>query len=270
MEQLNALAGQGKSAATRVWELDAWRGLCVWLMILDHAMYDLGFFFRDVWAAHPVLQNLSALCDFAHDVYWPSWPRLVFRALVLASFIGLCGISCSFSRSNLWRGIRLLIVALLLSLVTWAADRLLGVRDMLTVRFGVLHMLAIAILAYHLVHRFSRNIVFFIGILLIAMGLYFHYHPLPGGWMIGGVLGVSPASFYSADYFPLLPWSGYLLVGAVLGGRLYKNRRSRFPRGGQRIWQRALSFTGRHALLFYVLHQPILYAVFTVITHVAG
>ncbi|MCR4962931.1 MAG: DUF1624 domain-containing protein [Firmicutes bacterium] len=268
MKRCNAPAALEKPAAARIWELDAWRGLCVCLMILDHTLYDIGFLFGDIWQAHPLLQGLAAVGDFACSVYWYSWPRMLVRALVLASFIALCGISCSFSRSNLWRGMRLLVVALLLSLVTWLADRFLGVRDYMTIRFGVLHMLAISILAYHLVHRFHRHIVLAIGMLMIAMGLYFHYHPLPGSWMIGGILGVSPASFYSADYFPLLPWCGYLLAGAALGQRLYQNRRSRFPKGGGRGWQKALCLVGRHALLVYVLHQPILYAFFSLLTHI--
>ncbi len=245
--------------AQRIWELDALRGICVLLMILDHIMYDLGFIFGDIWRQAGVHPQLYALCQFAAAVYWPSMLRMLVRAGVLASFIGVCGVSCSFSRSNFWRGVRLLVVALLLSLVTWSADRFLGQRDVLTIRFGVLHMLALSILAYSLVSRFRRNIVLGLGLLLVAMGLYFYYNPLPGYSLLGGVLGVGAAGFYSADYFPLLPWTGYLLVGAAIGSSLYHPRVSYFPRMGQRKILRPLLFIGRHALLFYVLHQPVVY-----------
>ena len=33
----------------RIWELDFIRGLCVFLMIFDHMMFDLAYVFNDAW-----------------------------------------------------------------------------------------------------------------------------------------------------------------------------------------------------------------------------
>ncbi|MEG1661868.1 MAG: heparan-alpha-glucosaminide N-acetyltransferase domain-containing protein [Clostridiales bacterium] len=256
------------AAANRIWELDALRGLCVLLMFIDHTLYDLGFIFGDIWRQAGISGTLIDLCLFARDAFWPSLFRKIIRVGVLASFIGLCGLSCSFSRSNLWRGLKLLVIALLLSLVTWIMDRCLGQRDVFTIRCGVLHMLAISILLYNLVQPFSRNIVLVMGLLLAALGLYFHGNPLPASGLVAGVLGISSTGFYSADYFPLLPWSGYFLVGAACGVSLYHTRVSYFPRHGQNKAWRPLLFLGRNALLFYLLHQPIVYGTLWLFTKI--
>jgi uncharacterized membrane protein len=74
-------------------------------------------------------------------------------------------------------------------------------------------------------------------------------------------VGLRTSAFSSADYFPLLPYLGYFLAGACLGWRLYPVRRSLLPalsHAGK--LSRMLSFCGRHSLLLYLLHQPVLIA----------
>ena len=84
-------------------------------MILDHLFYDLGFVFPQQWCADGGSGIIYDICYFARNFYW-DWPvRHIIRVMVLAGFIGSCGISCSLSRSNLNRGLKLLAVALALS-----------------------------------------------------------------------------------------------------------------------------------------------------------
>ena len=66
-----------------------------------------------------------------------------------------------------------------------------------------------------------------------------------------------PFDFYSTDYFALLPWlflfwAGYYLHKAVGRRRMEPLRRSVCP---------ALGWMGRHSLLLYLLHQPVIYGV---------
>ncbi|NLF79968.1 MAG: DUF1624 domain-containing protein [Clostridia bacterium] len=77
------------------------------------------------------------------------------------------------------------------------------------------------------------------------------------GNFAGFILGWNRA-FYTADYFPLIPYLGWFLLGAALGGLLYRDKRSLFPgRGGRAA--RPFLWLGRHALLIYILHQPLIY-----------
>lgn len=72
-------------------------------------------------------------------------------------------------------------------------------------------------------------------------------------------LGFMPKSFFSTDYFPLLPWLflfwvGYFLHHLVGRGRLAPLRRSVCP---------PLGWMGRHSLVLYLLHQPVILGVLT-------
>jgi uncharacterized membrane protein len=75
-------------------------------------------------------------------------------------------------------------------------------------------------------------------------------------------LGVRPDPFSTLDYRPVIPWFGVVLLGVALGWALYGRRRSgsRLPAwGAWRGWS-PLRFLGRHALAFYLLHQPVILA----------
>ena len=74
-------------------------------------------------------------------------------------------------------------------------------------------------------------------------------------WMLWR--GLAPHGFYSVDYFPVLPWSGVILVRI-------EHRRSAFSR--LPAWTivldlalspvvRALAFLGRNSLAIYLIHQ---------------
>ena len=74
-------------------------------------------------------------------------------------------------------------------------------------------------------------------------------------------LGFMPKSFFSTDYFPLLPWlflfwAGYFLHHLVGRGRLAPLRRSVCP---------PLGWMGRHSLVLYLLHHPVILGVLTAV-----
>ena len=78
--------------------------------------------------------------------------------------------------------------------------------------------------------------------------------------------GFYPWWFYSTDYFALLPWlflfwAGYFLYGVVGRQRMEPLRRSVCP---------PLGWLGRHSLLLYLLHQPVIYGVLLVVFRVLG
>lgn len=116
-------------------------------------------------------------------------------------------------------------------------------------------------------HPFRRGaVVFGAGALVTAVSFW----NLPGGRLAlpqalyasytTAYLGFMPKSFFSTDYFPLLPWlflfwAGYFLHHLVGRGRLAPLRRSVCP---------PLGWMGRHSLVLYLLHQPVILGVLTV------
>ena len=68
-------------------------------------------------------------------------------------------------------------------------------------------------------------------------------------------LGFPPAGFSSTDYFSLLPWCFLFLAGHFL------SRLRPEPPAGPRI--PLVTAMGRHSLLLYMLHQPVIYVLLT-------
>lgn len=245
----------GKPA--RIQSLDALRGFCVVLMCAHHFLYDLCAFLGAPWwlFTNPVLD--------------------VLHYLFAGCFILLSGVSSRFSRSNVRRGAKVLAVALAMTLVTWLGDRLSlrfwGEELGIGIYFGVLHLLGVCMLLYGLTRRFWDRlpgpVLPILSVLLLV----------PTARYVRGVtctelrflfpLGFLYEGFRSADYFPLLPWLFVFLLGTWLGGII---REGKLPAAFYSAQFRFFPKVGRHALLVYILHQPILAGVTLLIGWVSG
>ena len=95
--------------------------------------------------------------------------------------------------------------------------------------------------------------------LVIGTLLYTVYFDFP--WLLW--LGFTPHNYYTLDYFPLLPWFGFVLLGIFVGSRLYAGNERRFGLtvGGDNRAVEGLRYLGRRSLLIYFVHQPVIIAV---------
>jgi uncharacterized membrane protein len=81
--------------------------------------------------------------------------------------------------------------------------------------------------------------------------------------------GLSTLTPSSNDFRPLLPWAGFVFFGMGLGHLLVRHcERSEAIQASQepRAIERALAFSGRHSLAFYLIHQPLLFGAFTLVS----
>jgi uncharacterized membrane protein len=138
--------------------------------------------------------------------------------------------------------------------------------------FNVLHLLAIGILFYALLTRREElsgrqlqrtNVLLLLTSAVLLWGA--SMLPLVAGhgrwWLLP--LGLPPQlGITMSDYLPIVPWMGFFLVGTLIGRLVYAGRCSAFP--GAPAWliaaSRPFAFMGRHSLVIYVLHQPVLLA----------
>lgn len=264
-----------KKSSERIWELDFLRGICVLLMVFDHAMYDIGHLFDAAWLATGK-DTIIRLVELARDYYANSTLRETVQHIVVWIFAVLCGISCSFSRSNLKRGVQATIIASIITIVTFFMDT--------TIKFGILHMFAFSILLWWLIDTLcchnkmiTAGICLFLGVIIITLneGLTAAYRDNQSifaadntYYFIGRFMLGSPTDFYSSDYYPIFPTTGYMLVGAAVGILIYPKKKSLLPWLGKYDWYKPFAFWGKIAIWVYALHQVVVVIVLAIISFI--
>jgi uncharacterized membrane protein len=245
---LTAVKGIARVTATpvaRIAGLDALRGLAIVAMIAYHFCFDLRWFGFASW-------------DFERDPRW-----LAARAIILGSFLVLAGVSLALAsrrpdaqRSFVRHLTRIAAAAALVSIASYAAF------PQRYIWFGVLHAIVVALLLARPMVRHPRAALA-IGLAVIAAGLLFSHPAFDGrtlGWI--GFMTRKPAT---EDYVPLFPWAGLVFIGVAAGEWLIASgARALAPFG--RL-PRVLPFLGRHSLLVYLVHQPILVSALWLMTH---
>lgn len=219
----------------RIWELDAIRGLCILGMIGVHLVFDLQI---PTGAGFAFVQN---------------WGGVLFFLLS-----GLCA---TLGSRPVKRGMLVFGAGLLCTGVTWAMCRFQLLPDYMVIRFGVLHCLGLCMLLWPAFRKLPVWTLTGLGLLLSCLGIYLT-KVVTVSFSGFAWLGLLYPSYSSADYFPLLPYLGFFLLGAALGRLLYRKKESLLPNWGN-VWLfRALQWCGRHSLILYLLHQPVLMLLF--------
>lgn len=240
----------------RIWEIDFLRGFCILLLLWDHFWFLLYNTFGDVWINGS--EAAINMVVFAGNYLEGSLRTAVHPFIVILFFL-MCGISCSFSKSNLKRGILMSVFAGIISLVTYFLD--------IFIAFGAMHLLAASVLIWCLINFICFNkrditaiVCFVVGTLIIFISVVldansFSIFPNDAFAFVDQVFASS--SFYSADYWPIFPNAGFMLIGAALGYWLYRNKKSLLPILSKPRWYAPVNFMGRIGLWVYVLHQLV-------------
>lgn len=218
------------------------------------------------------------LCyDLAYIVrlYMPWFPPIqtAWSASISWAFLILAGIMCSLSHNNLKRSVKYAAVALAVFVVT----SLISVDA--PISFGIIYCMAFSTFVVWVLDRLGHAPTGLVaaGVLFV---LFLLAYSVPVGYVgIGdytcpmpralynckalAFLGFPGPGFVSSDYYPPIPYTLLYLSGCALGrwwlvrGFAKAIRRCGFP---------PLEFVGRHSLLVYVAHQPVLLAVISLVT----
>jgi len=236
--------------SSRYAALDALRALALVWMTLYHFGFDLNHF--GYWHQ-----------DFYRDPLWT-----VQRTLILSLFL-LCagmGQAIAEARSVPWRrlGRRWGQIAACALLVT-AGSLVMFPRSF--IYFGVLHGMALMWLLAR-VTRGLGNWLWLAGGLALLL-------PSAASWLLSGPLAFAADAFDSRwlnwlglitrkpvteDYVPLFPWMGVFWWGVASGQWLLRHHPAWLARPLASGGGRALASLGRHSLLYYMLHQPVMIA----------
>lgn len=230
----------------RIWELDAFRGVCVLGMLLIHFVYDLVDLYGLVAWEYP--QWFSFVKD---------WGGVLFLLI--------SGISATLGSRSVRRGIVVFACGMICTAVTFGMYKLGMSWEGIIIYFGVLHCLGVCMLLWPLFKKLPTAALAAIGAVIVAVGLWLLHTTFPTGlWLIP--LGFTPETFYTSDYFPILPYLGFFLLGAVVGRTAYAKKESLLPKvNADHPVLRFFRLCGKHSLWIYLLHQPLLSALFYVI-----
>jgi len=229
---------------SRLWEIDLLRGIAILMMIIFHTLFDLNFF-RII----PV------------DVITGFWRYFAYATASLFLFIVGVSLIISHARAGkkmsgfpliqkyLVRGAGIFCLGLLVTVATWLY---LGEGFVI---FGILHLIGISVMLSPLFFGFKKFNIF-LGAIVIGIG-YFLAGVYGVIWLLP--VGIHPATFWSVDYTPLFPWFGVVLIGMGIGSYLYPQGTRLFPlRRLPDFVVNPLSFLGRHSLVIYLVHQPVI------------
>ncbi|MEY8874894.1 MAG: DUF1624 domain-containing protein [Leptothrix sp. (in: b-proteobacteria)] len=227
----------------RLDRLDALRGAAMVWMTLFHAAFDLN------------QHGLIAPQNFYLDPFWTVQRLCIVSLFLLCAGAGQAVAQLqAVSWPRFWRRwAQVLGCALLVS----AGSAWMFPQSWIS--FGVLHGLAVMTLLARLMARWPARA--WIALALAAMLLpWIATHPVFDSrwtnWV--GLVTFKPRT---EDYVPLLPWLGVLMLGGVAGRWLLRQEGGApggWLRGGLARGLQPLAWLGRHALSYYMLHQPVL------------
>jgi uncharacterized membrane protein len=226
--------------------VDLARGVAILLMIGYHACWDLTFF------------GLARL-DLVGDVLW-----LVLRTTILGLFLGLVGVSLVLATRDriVWSRVaaRLAVIggcAGAVTVVSW------GLTPDGLIFFGVLHHVALASLLGLAFVRLPPAVVAAAAGLALAAPAWLTGPAFDGGWLLW--LGLMSQEPRSNDFVPLLPWFGVVLAGIAFGRLAGAAVAAGGWAAAVAAWRpagwpaRLVGWAGRHSLLIYMIHQPVLW-----------
>lgn len=211
--------------------IDEIRAVAIILMIIFHFFYDLDVFgFVEI--------------DFLKETFWLFFPRVIV-------FLFMLSVGFSLAVAHLpeikWRifWFRFAKIAGFAGVISAMTFFLFPTS---WIYFGTLHCIALcSILALPFLNR--PNLSLLTALALIIPSAIFDYN-IP--WFL--------LSHFSMDYIPPFPWLGVSLLGVfAFHHRIHHFDLSLYTGPyGQKILK-FFHYLGKHSLLIYIIHQPILY-----------
>lgn len=219
-------------------EIDALRGIALLMMLVLHAIWCLDYLDFNV--------NMT--------IYF-------IQPIVPALFLIVAGISLHLSccrnndytkwlKSSIRKSIVLITLGLMITIVS-----VIFFPNM-PVIIGILTCIGLCSLMGIVLVRLNVDVLIVITTFLIMLGFAISNISI-GNNYLSYIIGFK-TSIPSIDYFPILPWLWCLSFGIIIGRSWYPNGirdfKIMFP---EKLT--SLCWMGKHSLVIYLIHQPIIY-----------
>ncbi|MCR5769962.1 MAG: DUF1624 domain-containing protein [Butyrivibrio sp.] len=236
-----------------IW-LDELRGLTIISMVFYHAMWDIVFLYG------------------RQAMWYKGTFGFIWQQSICITFILISGFCFQMDKHPVKRGLLISFWGIVISVVTAI------VEPSAIIIFGILTFYGASILIVTLLNKLFCKISSYTGF-IISLFLFIITRDLSQGclgfagirflelpdYLYSNIIttfwGFMEPGFYSSDYFPIIPWIFLFLTGYFFYGIFQKSllRNLDFKRGT------FLSELGKHSLVIYILHQPLLSLLFMLI-----
>ncbi|MCR4647987.1 MAG: DUF1624 domain-containing protein [Lachnospiraceae bacterium] len=257
--------GNNTKKKERFYLLDDLRGFAVLGMIFCHTLYDL--------------ESYGVILPFTYTWQYELWEQFL-RFL----FFFISGYCVYLGRKSLKRGLIVSACGLIVTIVS------IVIKVNPPIVFGVLTCMGFNMIAAIPFKRIinKKNAPYFLFGFLILLVLTLHIHrgyfgilsykvfEFPKAWYgeyslpltyVLAFLGIPSRKFASSDYFPFVPWFFLFMTGfsvnAWLGDKLSKMKI-------MKLKVQPLEFIGKHSLIFYLAHQPIVMGIVMLLDYTVG
>ncbi len=198
----------------------------------------------------------------------------IWQQSICWTFILLSGFCVGLSKNVFKRGLSVFLSGLLVSSVTYIF------MPSSKILFGVLTLIGSCMIICAVAQKLLEKIPPIIGGSVSAL-LFLLFRNCNEGYLgfeafnivelpnmlykniFTAYLGFPPTDFSSADYFSILPWLFLFLTGYFLYNILEKRGLNEKLFAVGRV--EPFSFIGRNSLIIYLLHQPIIYLILSIV-----
>lgn len=239
-----------KNNSERFIEIDIFRGLALFLMIVAHIVWDLNYF-----KIIPINNNL-------YSTFSKVIPLLFFLIVGLSLIVSKKKIeNKSIEEQNryykklIFRGLKIIGFGIILTIGSF-----IFIPEK-PVFFGVLHCIGLSIILSVPILKY-KNYAFLYSIIFIFLSLVVTQFTVEKPNFLQFIVGFHQTDVwkYTVDYFPLLPWFTIIIIGIAVGDLLYcgDKRAFRLPDLSRYKSLKIFQWIGQHSLGIYLLHQPII------------
>lgn len=239
-----------KNKSERFIEIDIFRGLALFLMIVAHILWDLNYF-----KIIPMNNNL-------YSTFSKVIPLLFFLIVGLSLIVSKKKIeNKSIEEQNRYykkltiRGLKIIGFGMIITIGSF-----IFIPDK-PVFFGVLHCIGLSIILSVPILKY-KNHAFLYSIFFIFLSFVVTQFTVEKPNILQFIVGLHQSDVwkYTVDYFPLFPWFTIIIIGIAVGDQLYcgYKREFRLPDLSRYKSLKIFQWIGQHSLGIYLLHQPII------------
>ncbi|HFD32839.1 MAG TPA: DUF1624 domain-containing protein [Gammaproteobacteria bacterium] len=221
----------------RLHYLDVTRGIAIICMVIYHFCFDLDNF------------NYLEL-NMDTDLFWRG-----FRALIISLFLTTMGMSLALTHAQgiCWSCLKKRTLLLGISAILVSIGSYLQFPES-WIYFGILHFILFA--SWLGLLFLGKPWLSLITAIIILIGYFLDWLDTQALFsLLQQPLQLPP--YYTEDLVTVFPWFAWVLIGIFLVDKGWYV----YPQLQANLISKKVGFLGRHSLLIYMIHQPILFGI---------